>query len=136
MRAGRSINPAKGRAFSSGCAQSGNSGSGITIPQNRLTTEASRMATPSPLIVHSSEMLISVVSAALTASAPTSATSHSAPAAALAGGGSAHSRRPASGSRTIASSSMGTVRSNMGAVRQATARAYQKPYRSTGRTSS
>jgi hypothetical protein len=56
-RNGVSIIPLKGRKFKIGCTESGNNGKGIIIPENIQTIAGNTWDTPSPEIVHISEIL-------------------------------------------------------------------------------
>ena len=136
-RNGRSTSPANGSACTIGCAQSGNSGSGTIMPERNVTSAVSRITAPSPLIVQSRLMLISVVRAQPSSSVHTSV-------AANAMRRRERGRRRRGATRRDRSAAgraprirhIGTARSTVGAVRHASARAYHRPYRSTGRHSS
>jgi hypothetical protein len=110
------------------CAQTGKSGSGTMSPEAISASEGAMRAMPSPETVQSSEMVMSVFTALVRSSAPSRATANAA-----ADGSDGGSAMPRNGTATR---NIGRARSSVGALRAATARTYQRLYRSSGRANS
>src|SRR5262245_35320153 len=92
--------------------------------------------TPRPDKVHINAACITIVIADASSTVADSVNTKSTPLAIDAGGRSAYRSRPASGNRIAANTTIGTERSVVVAVRNATVRANQNVYRSSGRNNS
>src|SRR6478735_9820687 len=109
MRYGTSARPRNGCQYSSGCSQSGNSGSGIVRPENTITTPVITVLKPRPDNVQINATCISMVIADASATVAVNEIAKQTAAAVLAGGGKAHFPRPNSGSRKPAKRIIGIM---------------------------
>src|SRR5262245_8193759 len=116
-----STRPANGWAKRVGCAQSGNSGSGMTMPERMMTRELVTTLIPCPEIVHTTEMLSRVVIADDSRTTATIETANNARASKLGGGRSDQSPRPTSANTTDVTMRRGMARNTVAAARHAIA---------------
>src|SRR5215510_14422248 len=116
-----STRPASGWTKSAVCAQSGNSGRGMTMPERMMTRELVTTLTPWPEIDHTTEMLSRVVIADDNRTTATIETTNSARASKPGGGRSDQSLRPKSANTTDVTMRRGIERNNVAAARHATA---------------
>src|SRR5262249_32269764 len=117
--------PASGWKKSTGCAQSGNSGSGITMPERMSTRELVITLMPWPEIVHTTEILSRVVIADDKTTTAAIESTNRASASKLGGGRKDQSSSPANSNRAEVTTRRGTDRRSVPAVRQAIALASQ-----------
>src|SRR3977135_3096738 len=120
-----STRPANGWTKSAVRAQSGNSGSGMTMPERMMTRELGTTLIPCPEIVHTTEMLSRVVIADDNRTTTTIESTNSARASKLGGGRNDQSPSPASSNTADVTMSRGIERRRVAAARHAIARVNQ-----------
>src|SRR5262245_36775730 len=120
-----STRPASGWTNSTGCAQSGNSGSGMTMPERMRTRELVITLTPWPEIVHTTEMLSRVVIADDRWTTATIESTNSTKASKLGGGRNDQAPSPTNANATDVTTRRGIERNSVAATRHAIARANQ-----------
>src|SRR6516162_2637576 len=117
MRNGVSISPRKGKTASELCNQSGNRGSGITIPEKKKMAGAASRLMPSPEIVQNRHAVINATNDAARSKPANDEMANNNPAESEAG-----PFRPRNKPETI---KMGTDRMSKGAARPLSARVNQ-----------